>query len=172
ENIYRTMNVFRPFYAAQSGLPLAKPRFTLVENQLVLLKNPLPSPESYENLLAHPESTLRLLGEQDWFYQHRYRAEKIDLFPSIKLIKMAWYKLEDRRAFAFRPESEAFRLVVSLLAAFYEDVRSDDSRPVIVLFPSREDLAAIRQNTAPAYTKLVEALQQDHIKVVDLADAF
>src|SRR5436853_1531398 len=39
ENIYRSVNVFRPFYSSDTTLPLAKPRYILEDGRLVLLYN-------------------------------------------------------------------------------------------------------------------------------------
>jgi hypothetical protein len=41
ENIFRHVNVFRPFYLPSTGFPLAKPRFIVKDGELTLLPNPL-----------------------------------------------------------------------------------------------------------------------------------
>jgi hypothetical protein len=65
ENICRNVSVFRPFYNPNTVFPLAKPRYVLEGPGLRLLRNPLPTAESYRRLLASPADTLADLGRND-----------------------------------------------------------------------------------------------------------
>jgi hypothetical protein len=66
ENINRVVNVFRPFYSPETGNPLAKPYFRLVDGGLVLNENPIGSLSDYRKLLDDPASVLGPMGENDF----------------------------------------------------------------------------------------------------------
>jgi hypothetical protein len=172
ENIFRTMSVFRPFYAPQTRLPLSKPRFTLSQDSLVLLNNPLPSLTEYRDLLNDSERKLRQLGAHDWFYQHRYRASLLDVLPSIRLIKILSYKFQEDHQFLYHPESEAFKLSLAILTKFYQDALADSSTPIILLFPVKGDVQRAGRGVPVSYSPLRDALDKRSLKVIDLAKSF
>jgi hypothetical protein len=41
ENINRIVNIYRKFYFSNTGIPLTKPIFTLTENGITLIDNPI-----------------------------------------------------------------------------------------------------------------------------------
>ena len=69
ENIQRVTNVFRPFYYSNTELPFSKPRYKIGQNKLVLIPNPL-AVTDYRLLLTSPDSVLRTLGTNDWYYNN------------------------------------------------------------------------------------------------------
>lgn len=172
ENIYRSVNVFRPFYTSGTGLVFSKPRYFLQSESLVLLPNPLSSLESYKELLSNSGPVLHELGENDWFYQHRYRRSMLDLLPSVRLVKMLWYEMLVAREFSYRYESEAFRLSLEILTQFYREAERENAMPVIVVFPNKADLEELRADRRPQYASFELALVDRRMKVIDLAWAF
>jgi hypothetical protein len=72
ESIFRGGNVYRPFYALDSQMPLTKPWYMLDGEKLVLLENPLREPARYEEFLKNPEPVLRQLAARDSYVTTRY----------------------------------------------------------------------------------------------------
>jgi len=172
EHIARNVNVFRPFYALQTGLIFSKPRYIFGGESILLSPNPLSSVEAYKQLLIDKGPVFEELGKQDWFYQHRNRESVLDYLPSVRLVKMLWFELLVAREFSFQYESEAFRLSLEILTQFTNEVKREGSMPIIVLFARKTNLDGLRAGHRPIYTPFKSALMARHIKVVDLTGAF
>jgi hypothetical protein len=172
ENIYRTMNVFRPFYAPHNSLPLSKPRFLVQDGKFILLPNPLSDLQHYRKLLDEPAAMLKQLGSNDWFYHNRYRAGPLDIVPSVRLFKMFRYQFLENDEFLYHPQTEAFKLSLGVLSKFVNDARIDSSHPVIVLFPGMADVERAIRGQPTLYKALLQALREKDLDVVDLIEAF
>jgi len=181
ENINRLINVYRPFYLPTTGLPLTKPRFRLAGGKLELVPNPLPSAAAYRELLAEPEIVLARLGEYDANYR-QYRPTTVPLLtqlPSVRAVRF-WQQRLLRRAPAgagqsgarYQTDSEAYQVLLRLLDAFEEQVTADGARPLVVLFPTRQDVAALVAGGEACYAPLVEDLAARAAPYVDVAPAF
>lgn len=178
ENLYRAVNVFRPFYSPSYVFPLTKPRFALREaGELELIPNPLPTLEGYQRLKSEPRATLLELGEHDAFFAERYRGSLADLLPSVRLFALVRYRLERRSSAGvlsadgtYDTTSEAFGVTAAVLETFCDEVRQSGSVPVVVIFPDR-----IRPSGAAGpsvYTPLLARLTARGEIVVDLQLGF
>ena len=172
ENIRRSVNVFRPFYAPETGLVFSKPRYLREGESLLLSPNPLSSVEAYKRLLNDKGPVFEELGTRDWYYQHRYRRSVLDYLPSVRLVKILWYELLVAQEFSYKYESEAVRLSLKILTQFADDVEREGSMPIVVLFTNKSDLEELRAGRRPEYTPFKAALMARHMKVIDLAGAF
>ena len=176
ENIFRHVNVFRPFYLPSTGFPLAKPRFVVKAGKLALLPNPMADLSDYEMLLARPGAVLPVLGRRDYFYCTRAKYGPLDFSPAARLIKIVVSRLRDRPPIlteeGYGTDSAAFAVTVGLFDRFVEVVRENGSLPVIVIFPNREDLARLRGGKPVRYTPLLRYLSRKHPTYIDLVQAF
>lgn len=173
ENLYRTVNTFRPFYYPQSGMPLAKPRFALRGGRLFLIENPLRSRQAYRDLLRTPESVLPRLGRDDYFYQ-RSRPLPFDILPSIRFASLTagHFDQEVIHNGLYNRDSEPYQVTLAILAAFAHRVLADGAQPVILLFPTREDLVARRDGKPLVYQPLRDDLERKGYHTVDMAEGF
>lgn len=145
ENVNRHVSQYRPFYMTEGGQPLAKPRFIVRDDELVLIPNPLPSLELYHQLAADPAHELPKLGKYDYFYQRQVHPSRWDFSPLVRLIKLA---VAVRRRHRDAPDidgrynerSDAFQVTTRLFDRFVKDVRAEGSIPLIVIFPTQGDL--------------------------------
>ncbi len=171
ENIFRNVSVFRPFYNAQSQLPLAKPRYLPGRPRPTLIENPLPRLEDYRRLLAHPAETLERLGRHDHFYQRRLRGGELDASATVRLLKLAKERfVPDSEIVSdghYNPDGEAFRVTTDLFTAFYEMVLRDGGQPVILIFPERGDLERWRSAHTRRDAPLFDFLAAKGYRVVD-----
>lgn len=175
ENLYRTVNRFRPFYRPPTGVPLSKPRFVLRGGKLALLANPLPSLDDYQRLLDDPVPSLEALGENDYYFERMQSRAAIDLLPSARLatvVKTRFLADQIIRNGIYAADSEAFQVTLHLFDAFVEQVQSDGATPLIALYPTSTDLRAHRAGKPRVYAPLLEALNERGYLVVDLLDAF
>jgi len=176
ENLLRTQNVFRPFYERGSGFRLSKPRFRLVDDELVLLPNPLATRADLEALLRDPVEVLGQLGHDDAFYAGSgLHSSRLDFLPSVRLLSLVPSALDARRRerdLSASPDGEAFRTTRAILLAFCREVRESGSTPLVSVFPNESDLQALRRGGARSWRPLVEDLRRGGCPTVDLADRF
>jgi hypothetical protein len=178
ENIGRHVNVFRPFYLRPS-LPASKPRFLLSDAGLELVENPLRSAADYRDLVRNDADVIPRLGERDYFYQRGYRAHPFDFLPSVRVAKVLRHELAKGLASdeiyadgRYNPTSEAYRITIQLLRAFYDAVLEDGGEPVVVLFFHPGDFVSYRDEGSTSYDPLVAWLRSEDLRYVDALDAF
>ena len=177
ENINRTVNVFRPFYT--EGIPLTKPRFILQNDALILLPNPLTELTACRELLNNPAPLLSQLGENDFHFSVRNKASFFDFSPSFRINKLVYQTLYKRyydksiyKNGYLNPKAEAFVISRKLFDEFYAEAQRNNSLPIIVLFPCREDIYRYFKNKTKIYAPLIDYYVSQHYRFIDLLDAF
>ncbi|MCG6871052.1 MAG: hypothetical protein LJE84_02080 [Gammaproteobacteria bacterium] len=181
ENLNRNVSVFRPFYVPRTSAPLSKPRFVLAGDGLQLRPNPLPRVADYRPLLETGERFEQLvarLGEADYFYQTRYRPASLPL-PSARLWRALHRHLltpapyrESPTGRRFNTASEAYRVTLALFDRFVASVRASGARPLILLFPHKDDIRQFREHGTRPYAPLLRDLLEKGYPVLDLLDEF
>ena len=177
ENINRTVNVFRPFYT--EGIPLTKPRFILQNDALILLPNPLTDLTACKELLNNPAPLLSQLGENDFHFSVRNKASFFDFSPSFRIIKLIYQTLYERYSVKsiykngyLNSKAEAFLITRKLFDEFYAEAQRNNSLPIIVLFPCREDIKRYFKHKTKGYAPLISYFVLQHYRFIDLLDAF
>ena len=178
ENISRNVNTFRPFYYPRTNIPLFKPRYTMRENRLELLPNPIPRLEDYQDLLGRPHNVLTDLGSNDFFYQHHYKSSFFDFSAFIRLMKMTLDNVRSKNEFgilkngAYNENSEAFQVTTHIFDAFYQDVIAHHATPIIIIFPRMDDVETYRANKTKGYAPLLSYFDSKGYAYIDAMNAF
>lgn len=176
ENIFRHVNVYRPFYLPATGTPLSKPRFVLRNERLSLLENPMQHFSEYKNLLEHPEVVLPTLGENDYFFDTIYKSSIFDFLPSYRLLSILSYLYLGNTDIIvdgdYNAESEAFQITVRLLSEFNRETKKNQAIPIILIFPEPADIIRYTESGTRQYAPLVDYLDQTGYRYIDLLDAF
>jgi hypothetical protein len=177
ENLGRHVGRYRPFYRPTTVIPLAKPRFTLGGDGLVLMPNPAASLDDYRRLLAAPHPTLRRFGTGDYYFEHTPHASTLDWSAFVRLAKLARHELLDApttpmRDGRYNERSEAYALTRGLFDRFVADVRRAGMVPMIVVFPTRDDFGRRAAGRAPAYGALLADFTAKGYDYVDVLAAF
>jgi hypothetical protein len=179
ENVNRVVNRFRPFYEPDTGIRLSKPRFVLEGDALTLLPNPATSPE----LLADPSWVERTLGPRDhWYFPGIFDGSSFGALLPMRLWKTAQFRAhleeapyskeaERQLAWAYRPESEPFRVASRVLIEFAREVERDGRSPVVVVFGRKDDIIAHRQHRDRVYEPLLELLKRERVQYIDVTPA-
>jgi len=174
-NIFRSVNVFRPFYAQGTDLPLAKPRFVLQDGKLILIENPMKDLERYRDLLAQSKQILPRLGTHDYYFQRKYKRGGLDFLSSVRLFKLVRYELLDqihgatRRGF-YNPNSEPFKVTAAIFDQFVDSVAREGSLPVILFFPHGWDIVRYRRDGRRRYAPMLEHFRAKGYRYIDLLD--
>lgn len=178
ENIFRNVNVFRPFYSPTYANNLyTKPRFTLVNDRLSLVRNPLSTVDDYKRLVTDDGAVLREIGGEDYYYQTGYLAGPLDGFPSVRLAKIATQIVKEAlnpivtSDGSYAVTGDAFRLTARIMDEFYCAALRHGSLPAIVLYPDLDDFRRHRNHESRRYAPLIEHLQTKGFRYVDILDA-
>lgn len=179
ENIYRNLNVFRPFYSSMYTTSIyTKPRFSIENGNLSLLKNPLTTVDDYRRFVTNDEAVLREIGNKDYFYQAGYLAGPMDRLPSVRLLKVAIQRVKERlnpvvtREGSYAVSSEAFTLTTKLFGEFHCAALQHESLPVIIIYPDLGDFARYHSHQTRRYEPLLKHLQSQDFRYLDVLDAF
>jgi hypothetical protein len=181
ENIFRHVNVYRPFYAPNTNLPLSKPRFVIEGSKLTLIENPMSDLTGYHDLLEHPEVVLPQLGRSDFYYQSPsyFKSGRLDFLSSVRLTKTAIgqvrRRIDKRSAILggyYNTDSEAYKLTLMIFDEFVRSALKGETLPIIVVFPDRVDVARYRRDGKRKYDPLLGELEKRGYDYVDLTEAF
>ena len=175
ENINRIVNVYRPFYVEKTGLPLTKPRFVRVGNTLKLIPNPHQKLSDYQTLLDQTDAVLTEIGRHDFFYQTKYSGQFLDIFRTVRLIKMVSHSLLKQGVYdqqgIYNTQSEAFQLLLALLEQFYRHARENGSEFLLVIYPELFDVLREKREEPKRYQPLIDWLDNREYPYVDLMDS-
>ena len=174
ENLFRHVNVYRPFYVPNSGLALAKPRYELAEGRLTLVENPVRDLSGYRELLAHPSRELPRLGAHDLFFQVRPHESALDL-PLMRVVKSVRWSWTDWRlgvsGGCYDASGEPFRVTAAIVEAFAATVSRNGSLPIFVVYPRRRDVERFQRDGSRHYAALIDHCRARGIRVIDLVES-
>ncbi|MBZ0166189.1 MAG: hypothetical protein K8I00_05225 [Candidatus Omnitrophica bacterium] len=178
ENVFRNLNVFRPFYSPKTEFPLTKPRFLLHDGHLQEFNNPFQQLTDYRRLLEKPAATIRRLGEHDYYYHQLYRTGRFDGLAVVRYIKLVGYQLSGAyhpdmlflKDNLFNVDSEGFRVAVAIIDKFVAAVRKEGAIPVILILPTGKDLVRLADGQPHQYLRFSEHWEKQQYHVLDLND--
>ena len=177
EDAFRSVNVFRPFYYPETGLPLTKPRFVIQNGKLVLIENPMKDLRRYRDLLAQPERILPRLGTHDYYYRFKYKRGSLDFLSTVRLFKLVRYALHEHsteppEARLLNPNSETFKVTAAIFDQFVDSVAHAGSVPIILVFPHGRDIMRFRRLGSRRYAPILEHFRTKGYRYIDLLDWF
>lgn len=171
ENICRNLNTVR-FYLVPTGSFYPKPRFVLEAGALRRSGDELTFGSELAELLSAPEeaSNLRVErwydpGASRWHWSDASRIARI----ARSVLELRRRKLEREELYSGR-DGTGIELTVALASRFAASARSHGVRPLILIFPMREQLP--EANAQPAPSALVSGLREAGLEVVDPTAAF
>jgi len=176
ENLMRNVNTFVPFYRPDAW-PTSKPRFVFApDGSFTLKENFFRDRSDYQALIDDLPATLLELGEHDWWYNAKYKPGILDNSSLFQLLHYSYimfrypWMLDDRSL--YKKESEHYKILLEIIQRFSKEVEESGSTPVIVLFPSLEVLEKFRVDGNLMYSPLLDDLDKQSIRYVDVLDGF
>ena len=181
ENINRIVSRYRPFYYRDTGVPLTKPRFVLLDGALVLLPNPIGRREDLAQL-ADP-AFVHAIGAQDFWYSRGGLPRLGFPYTRLLLSPALWRQaLEGGRArrseIGERParnlwkDVEARALFLAIVDAFAAEVSRAGAWPLIVILPGKANVELRREQRAiPGYEPLKAHCRERGHQCLDGIDA-
>ena len=151
ENLMRNVNIVRPIFFPDTGLPLSKPRFVLADGELRLRNQPTLSPDEILKFLEDPESH-DLAPDETWLderYEESFWRQSALLSLLAQRLAATGVHRSDphsgssqRTSAIDRREAEMLQLGTALLAKFAAEVEAIGARPLLVYLPRRAELEA------------------------------
>jgi hypothetical protein len=150
ENIVRIINNYRKFLYIQTGIPLTKPMFRLVNGRLVLEENPLKSMSDIERL--RDPGFIREIGRRDFWYRHQELPKLQFPYCGIFLNRFFWKEVmlkikgesvdELHAQLTIDPwlDQRAVDLMCAIIDAFVAEARQQGGVPVILLMPQEHEV--------------------------------
>ncbi|MBZ0166773.1 MAG: SGNH/GDSL hydrolase family protein [Candidatus Omnitrophica bacterium] len=172
ENPTRNMSIFRPFYLPHSMLPLSKPRFHSVGNDIELIENPLDTLSDYQRLLDNEKDVRLELSHLDYFYFYRYGEHPLDFFLTVRLLKMlkGMYLRPQQKIFnryEYNTQSEIFIVSMRIIEKFVASVREDGAIPIVVFLPNSGDFWRLKEKDSKNYRPFMEIMDKKGIPYFD-----
>jgi hypothetical protein len=180
DDLGRLVNVYRRFLSVRE-LPLVKPRYALGANgELELVPTPIRRLSDYERYLRWPREIIELGKHDAWYEAAIYENPGYDVSTTDRLLSNLWIRLRRRylgpdrlfRGGVFSARSTAFAIQLAIFERFTEAVKQRGAVPLVVMFPDRDALTAVRRGRLAAYAPLVRQLRAKGMPYLDLADAF
>lgn len=172
ENMFRNVNVYRPFYAVNTRKPLVKPRYQVQGDSLTLIPTPFQSRKDYLTLSSKPDSVLKKLGMHDYWYDQRYPESIFDYSATVRLYKLVrnLFSTIDFSLFYDKDleEKEYYKVSQKILEQFYADVIRDGAVPVIVFFPNSFDFVHHKTHDERLYKRVYQDFKSRGYNVLDL----
>ncbi len=178
EDLWRDINVFRQLNG-WFNYPLL-PRFVVEHHQLTLVKSPYkdywdflrenkdrPSDRFKEHLRAYDRFYFNSKYEAPSFWGssvlYKLIARSVYLSQSARLWKDMW-----------RPDSEAMTVSLGIFDRFAKDVKQDDRKFVVVLFPTKDDIVNFRNDRSfrDRWNKIFFAIEKKGLICINLMDGF
>ena len=155
DDLLRTMNVYRFLSSRGSGIPWAKPRFVLKDQRPLQVNVPLPEPK--EIFSAKSIEDLPYIN-----YELNYRPTEWDHRPYWRLAHSSYlfrflislYPLWDMPREEVSDEAmESINRV--FFRSFIQQASSEGSIPILVYFPSAEDVLRYQRSRTPVSLKVL-----------------
>ena len=170
ENINRIVNRYRPFYYADTGYTLTKPRFILRGETRELIENPVRNENEIEKLLD--PKFVETMGENDWWFRRDNMPTLSFPYTAILLDQRFWFQIFRRRGgeqiddLTPRPRSNlwvdppARDLMFSIVDSFMEKSKAAGKRAFINVLPSRVEVLSQMKGRNPKKFAVVSAYCQ------------
>lgn len=181
DDIYRHVNVYRPFFSRFTAMPLTKPRFIIENAEMTLLENPMKTREDYQGLLDDPETVMSELGAKDYYFNapFAYKTGPADFLPSVRLSKILLGKMakenDPERILDngdYNTHSQAYQITLKLFDAFCDQVKKNGALPIIMIFPQQIDVGRFKKSGTKKYQALLDHFQSRGDLYFDVLDGF
>ncbi|MFC1807846.1 SGNH/GDSL hydrolase family protein [Candidatus Omnitrophota bacterium] len=162
ENTKRNLNIIRPIYRIDTGLPFSKPRFIIEKNRLKLINAPAVSDDGLSRIIKDPGSW-SLAKHEYWLKHNGYdqklllKSRVISLF--IYAVKRLHIRVYQERDF-FSPKDEPAQLALMIIKKFKADVESTGSKFYITQIIRDRDLIALKDGRELGYNLLLEDIKK------------
>lgn len=135
ENLFRNVNLFRVLTFANTGIPLAKPRFILTESGLAVINQPVAPPESLMNIYRNFERYP--LAKFEFYYDRHQLSSKWWSESRLLVFLHDVWRQRTAEPQDFSRDSERVKLGIAIIDAMAADVAATGAHFLAVHLPKR-----------------------------------
>jgi hypothetical protein len=163
ENTLRDVNLIKPIYQPNTGLPFSKPRYILNDDGLELINTPTIPPEQIAGLLENI-TTWELTPYEHFLKPENYQHQ---VWLKSKLVALILEILSpvETDPYFYDLNQEPARLTLKIIQTFQGQVETSGSDFLIVHIPIVLDLINLRLNRELIYADLLAAIEAEHFLV-------
>ncbi len=187
DTIKRNVNLYRTWLLRRGQKEVGgwwlKPRFTIKNNELKLIENPLRRKADYVKLLD--SSFMADVGQEDYFFANKgYAKGMFDFLATIRLFKVLLYNFtkdkvfnetmydreffEKYRNLVYNPDFEEYRVMEKICDGFSEEAKKNNAMPVFLILPEKGDFRDYKKTGVPRYHTLLKYLKRKNYHYIDL----
>jgi len=163
ENVQRNMNLVKPIYQPNTGLPFSKPRFILNGDGLQLINSPSLPPEKVPEILGDPGHWD--LARHEYFLGSDNYQKKLYLRSKFLALLRELISPVESDPYFYDRKNEPAVLAIRILRAFKEEVERQGGRFLIVQIPTIHDLVTLKLGGTPAWSHLLTAIEAENTLV-------
>ena len=160
ENVQRNVNLLKPIYRPNTGLPFSKPRYILSNNGLTLINVPPVPPAQIAGLLENI-TAWELAPYEHFFNPKDYEKQ---LWTQSKLVALSQAILWPVEAdpYFYDLNQEPAQLTLKIIETFQDQVEASGSDFLIIHIPIVLDLINLRLNRNLIYADLLASIDAKH----------
>ncbi|RMD93563.1 MAG: hypothetical protein D6813_03905, partial [Calditrichaeota bacterium] len=175
ENIRRNVNVYRPIYEHNTGGIGIKPRFIIEGDSLKLIPIPVKSPEELKSFIKNGTIFEKIEPYDYWYQKYKIAFQPNNWMFKLNSIKIAWLIYEKharnlKRLYA-EVNKEPFLVTVRILETFYNTVKQNGSRALVLILPAKGHLEEFMENHTKFWQPLLNYLEKRRIEYLDVTEA-
>ena len=159
ENIQRNVNLIRPFYYLQTSIPFSKPRFVLMEDDLMLVNVPTIPPEQLPAIVADMGNWEHAAYEH-FFERRDYERGLIWRSRLIGFVYEMFHALADDQQYFYDPSEESTQVTLRILDTFQQDVKEMGGAFLLVHLPIMADVEDLTHERPLVYDALLDEMSQ------------
>lgn len=158
ENLLRDLNVIRPVYFAETGVPYSKPRFVLEGEGLRIVNRPTVPPAELPAILADPAGSP--LAEHERFLTPQYRENWWQKSRLLALIAEALGG-EEANVPGFALDPEMTEVGHRIVRGFARSAERSGAGFVVVHLPRRQELTEYEAGRLPWHEPFLRTLASE-----------
>lgn len=167
ENIGRNANRLRPLWNPKSGFAFPKPRFRVEDDELVLVPQPFASREALVAAFDDGSLLERVTEHEHWLACPDLGFVSCSRLAQVAALPFA-HRARDPLAL-WDSDSEPLETTLAVLKTFREEaLAAGAERAPVLLFPSWEDLATLREKGPEAWEPIPDAVTSLGLEMIDL----
>jgi hypothetical protein len=160
ENVQRNVNLLKPLYQLNTGLPFSKPRYILTNGELVLINVPTLPPEQIPAVLAQP--TAWPLIDRDYFYKPEDYQERLWLNSRLVGLALEVTSPVETQPIFYDLKQEPATLTIKIIATFKNRIKDSGSDFLMVHIPIILDLMRLSCDQELIYADLLAEIEMDN----------
>ena len=72
----------------------------------------------------------------------------------------------------YNTNSEGYSITIKIIEEFYNEIKFNNSIPIVLIFPNRDDVMGLMNNKPSKYSPFIDFLENNDFQYIDLIEVF